>query len=273
MRLPPALTSGSHPLARQARALGRGARQRREEGLFLVEGPRGVTEALDAGADIAWVLVAASRAERGSVAELAERCLRAGWPVQPVRETVLERIAPSEHGPGLLAACRLPRRADATDELVRSASDGVLVVCWDVQDPGNLGTLVRSARAFGAAGLLALGGADPWNPKAVRASAGAIHRLPVARSAGLPDAASFVEALRDAERKPMAAVARDGTSLDRVDWSGRVALLLGSEVRGLPGEIEDESERVSIPLADDVESLSVPVAGSILLAASAAVRR
>lgn len=269
MELPRPIRSASHPLALQARALDRGARQRREEGLFPVEGPRGVAEALDAGADLVWALVATSRIERPDLRELLERCLAAGVPVQPVRDDLLGRITPAEHGPGLLGACRLPAGADRPAVVLDRPGDGLVPVLWEIQDPGSTGTLVRSAAAFGAAGVLAAGGADPWNPKAVRASAGAVHRLPVARAAGVED---LTDVLREAGYRLVAAVPRDGRPPEQADWSGRVALLLGGEVRGLPDEALATAEPVTIPTSGLVESLSVPIAGSILLAAAQGCR-
>ncbi len=262
MSLPAPLTSASHPLARQVRALAKGARQRREERLFLVEGPRGLAEALDRGGDPVWVLVAAGRVARAGIDELIVRCHDAAIPVQPVRDQLLARLAPTEHGPGLLAACRLPDTADDPHAAVRAAAGGPLVVTWEIQDPGSLGALLRSAAAFGAAAVLAAGGADPWNPKAVRASAGTIHDLPIARTA---DPASALEAVRARRARRCAAVPRGGADPRTLDWSGPVTLLLGSEVRGLPGELVEDALRVTIPTTGRVESLSVPVAGSILL--------
>lgn len=267
MRLPPQLTSASHPLCRQARQLGKGVKERREEGLFLVEGPRGLEEALAAGVEPVWVLVAASRSQGGRLAELAFGCVTRGIPAQPVADKLLRRLAPSENGPGLLAACRLPSGADEPARVL-AAGEGVLALAWAIQDPGSIGTLVRSAAAFGAAGLLAVGGADPWNPKAVRASAGALHRLPVARSAS-EEPEPLLDALHEGGWRCVASLPRGGVSPEECDWSGRVALMLGAEVAGLPEALVEAADaRVSIPMSDTVESLSVPVAGSLLLAAA-----
>jgi TrmH family RNA methyltransferase len=267
--LPPALTSASAPLARQARALGRGARERREQGLFLVEGPRGLEEALDAAAPVEWVLLASGRIAREPHATLAARCLDAGVPVQPVQDALLERLVSAESGPGIAAACRLPQDEADSGRALNSRT-GPAVVCWEIQNPGNVGAILRCAAAFGARGVLTAGGADPWGPKAVRASAGAIHRLSVAR---LADPAQAAGALLTRPLRRVAAVARGGLPPDAIDWSGDVALLLGSEVAGLPADIAEDAERVTIPTSGRVESLSVPVAAAILLAHAFAVRR
>ena len=264
----PIVKAMSHPRAALARDLARGVRERRAAGLFLVEGPRGLSEALDAGVRLAFALVAAGRADRSPARELVERCRRAGIPIELVQDALLERIAPSEAPTGLLAACSLPAGCDDPAGVLASA-EGIVVLAVRIQNPGSVGALVRSAAAFGASGLLAVGGADPWGPKAVRASAGAIHRLPVARADGMESDAALRDALRCAAWRLIAAVPRGGLHPAAVDWSGRVALLLGAEVAGLPPDLVGRADPVTIPMARGVESLSVPVAGSILLAVAA----
>ncbi len=269
-RLPEALKSSSHPLVRQARLLGRQPRRRREAGLFLIEGPTALAEALGAGARPVWVLLASPHAEQESYQGLIERLLAAEVPVQPVQQALLERTAPTSHGPGLLAACRLPAAADDPDPVLWREARGVVVVCWKIQDPGNLGTLIRSAAAFGAGGLVAAEGADPWSPKAVRSSAGAIHRLPTARAA---DADALLEQLHQGHQPLIAALPRGGLEPSAVEWSGSPRLLLGAEVAGLPEEITAAATAVSIPMEAGCESLSVAVAGSILLESAARAQR
>ena len=268
----PIVKAMSHPRAALARDLARGVRERRAAGLFLVEGPRGLSEALDAGVRLAFALVAAGRADRSPAREIVERCRGAGIPVEWVQDALLERIAPSETPTGLLAACPLPAGCDDPGPVL-AAAEGLVVLAVRIQNPGSIGTLVRSAAAFGAAGLVAAGGADPWGPKAVRASAGAIHRLPVARAEGAETDPSLLDALDREGYRLVAAVPRGGLDPAEVDWSGRVALLLGAEVAGLPAELVDRAEAVTIPMAPGVESLAVPVAGSVLLALAAADRR
>jgi TrmH family RNA methyltransferase len=263
LRLPPPIRSASHPLARQTRALSKGIRERREEGLFLVEGLLRVTEALDADAPLVWLLAAADALEDGQVVALVERAHAAGVPVQPVQSSLLSRLAPSSSGSPMLAACRLPAACDDPSALLDTLGEDLIVATLGVQDPGNLGTLVRSALAFGAAGLISADGADPWNPKAVRASAGTIHRMPVGRAG---DGAGLLALLRERGVRTVAALAHGGRDPSEVDWRGRVALLLGAEVAGLPPDATEGANCVTIPLQQNVESLSVAVAGSILLA-------
>ena len=227
-----------------------------------MEGPRALAAALDARAPLVWALVSAAIVEEKAPGALVDRCHTSGIPVQPVRASLLSRISPTVSGAGFLAACKLPDDADDEGALLARVASGVLLVPWCVQDPGNFGTLVRSAAAFGAAGCLAVGGADPWNPKAVRASAGTIHRFAVARRA---DADGAAECLTGAGYRLVAAVPRGGADPGAIDWAGRIALLLGAEVAGLPDPLVKAARPVSIPMRDGIDSLSVAAAGSILL--------
>ncbi len=261
MSLPPALKSASHPLARQVRLLAKGSQERRDAGLFLVEGLRGLDEALLAGSEMVWVLVAAGRASQPKIATMVRRASSAGIPVQPVQEKLLGRIAPSDTGPGLLAACRLPADANGWSELIASSTGDILPVAWGVQNPGNLGTLMRSAAAFGLRAFLSVAGADPWNPKAVRASAGTIHRMKVARAA---EGDGILDALEGNGFGLVSAVARGGQDPRSFSYDDSTALILGSEASGLPAEVEERATPLTIPIASNVESLSVAAAGSIL---------
>jgi TrmH family RNA methyltransferase len=137
----------------------------------------------------------------------------------------------------------------------------LVVVAAGLQDPGNLGTLVRSADAFGATGMMLLPGTvSLWNPKALRASSGSAFRLPVVT---LSPGDAFAT-LRAHGVRTIAAVARDGE--DDADLRGPTALLVGNEGAGLPEEwIAEADARVTIPIAGQVESLNAAIAGSLLL--------
>ena len=140
---------------------------------------------------------------------------------------------------------------------------GPLLVIAGVQDPGNLGTILRSAEAFGAGGvLLGEGTVSPFNPKVVRASAGSVFRLPLAR-AKLSEALGLDERARSA---PGGTASHKGTPLDQAKLSGPLAIFIGSEGAGLSRDlIKEMDEVVAIPQAPQVESLNVGVAASIVL--------
>ena len=147
----------------------------------------------------------------------------------------------------------------------------LLLVASGIQDPGNLGTMLRSAEAFGASGvLLAERTVSPFNPKTVRASAGSLFRLPVV-SVKLEDA---MPALRGHGLRMIASSSHKGTPADEADLSGPVALFIGSEAAGLPRDlISQMDETVIVPHASRVESLNAAVAASVLLYESSRQRK
>ncbi len=159
--------------------------------------------------------------------------------------------------PELLASVStLPHPARVIGVYARSALPSrPLPVClglWQLADPGNVGTLLRTADAFGACVALSDGCADPLSPKALRASTGAIFRVPLVPWHELPE-------------RRVALVSHGGTPLVDADLAPPVALLLGSEREGLPDDLVTISEKATIPLADGAESLNVAAAGAIAL--------
>ena len=147
----------------------------------------------------------------------------------------------------------------------------MVVVLAGVQDPGNLGTILRSAEAFGAGGLVSLPGTvSCWNQKAMRASAGSVFRMPVIQ-AGVDEA---FEHLRSAGLRVLTTVARGGVPADTVDLRAPVALLIGNEGNGVPEEIASRADgAVTIPCPGPVESLNASVAAGVLLYEASRQRR
>ncbi len=238
------------------RALAR-RKGRDAEGLALAEGPRLLRELLDSGLRLRQVLSTDEEAADPETAPLLDRARSAGVPIETVSEGLLVELADTVRPQGVLTVFEVPRY-DWSD-----LPDGDLLVFDGVQDPGNLGTLLRTAEALGVGGAVALEGTvDPWNPKAVRASAGSVFRMPVVR-AGRP------EAVRElgSEDRPLWAADAGGEPLPRGGpLPERVALVLGNEGAGVSRELLEAAERrVAIPLADEVESLNVAVAAALLM--------
>jgi TrmH family RNA methyltransferase len=155
--------------------------------------------------------------------------------------------------------------------LGRVASDGLVVVVHGVQDPGNLGSLLRTADAAGAAALVAApGGADLSHPRTVRASTGSIFRLPSLAA----ESAETLEELRSRGFRTVGSSPSSTTSYDAEPWTGPLALFLGGEGAGLPAELLTGLDAsVSIPMRGGVESLSVGAAAAVLLFEAARRRR
>ncbi|HSH46405.1 MAG TPA: RNA methyltransferase [Longimicrobiales bacterium] len=230
---------------------------RASEGLFLAEGVRVVEELLDAGLPVRHVLVSPALEETERGGRLLER-LEAAGPVGRVRHGDLLDLADTRTSQGVLVAAEIPA---ATLEGAGAGTAPALVLDA-VQDPGNLGTLARSAAAFGCGALVCLPGTvDPWNPRAVRASAGALFRLAVVSA----DVEAVPGWLADRGFTALGADAA-GESIATVPIPARPALVVGNEGAGLgSGARSLCSGFVSVPMRGGTESLNVAVATGILL--------
>lgn len=146
----------------------------------------------------------------------------------------------------------------------------LIAIAGGLQDPGNLGTIIRSAEAFGATGLICLPGTvNPWNPKALRASSGSAFRLPLL---SVSEEECF-QRLREHGTQIVAATVENGQRLEEPDWSRATAILIGNEGKGLSkSQIEASDVRVTIPCPGPVESLNAAIAASILLYAVSSTR-
>jgi len=139
----------------------------------------------------------------------------------------------------------------------------LILVLAGLQDPGNLGTILRSAEAFAATGIVSLPGTvSAWNPKAVRASAGSVFRVPVVTASEK----TCFDQLRDAGVRSLATTAHGAQPADRVDLAGPVALLIGNEGNGIPdGLVAKVGGSITIPCPGPVESLNAAIAASVML--------
>lgn len=242
-----------------ARKLARDAAERLEKGLFLVEGPKLVREALEAGVTLREVFVSPELASRpGAEALLAD--LKAKGTVLEVDDSTLEDLATVEAPQGVVAVAEVPKRG-GPEALLTGKGD--LLLASTVQDPGNAGALARIAAAFGMAGVVAdKATADFFSPKAVRGSAGAVLRVPVYR---VDDLGDFAVRLKAAGVAIYAAVARDGEDPAKIPLPGRTAILLGGEGRGVPEGLLLACEgTVTIPMAAGTESLNVATAAAVM---------
>jgi RNA methyltransferase, TrmH family len=226
---------------------------REREQAFVVEGPTLVGDALDAGAELECLFVAA-----GATAPAVERAVARGVAVYQLAPGVLERVAATVTPPPVLA---IARTVDA--DLADLAGTDLVVVCVDVRDPGNLGTLLRSAEAAGVGGIICCDGSvDVYNPKCVRASAGSLfHTRVVARGEPVKVLGTLGSwGLRCLGTRPEA-----GAPYYRVDMKAPTALVLGNEANGLPAPAAGAIDGwVTIPMAGRAESLNVGMAAAVL---------
>jgi RNA methyltransferase, TrmH family len=272
-------TSVRSPQLKAARRLTKRAFRQRARA-FLAEGPQAVTEAFASGAPVTELFVtAAARARHdGLVTAIA----RAGIPVHTVSGEVMSDLAQTVTPQGVLAVCGfvdVPLEEAVAAVQGDPAAEGprprLVAVLANVRDPGNAGTVLRTADAAGAqAVIFSDASVDPYNGKCVRASAGSLFHLPVV--AGIPPEVT-VRALRGAGLRILAADARGGRSLDELapgELAAPAAWIFGNEAWGLPGglaEMADES--VAVPIYGRAESLNLATAAAVCLYASARAQR
>jgi TrmH family RNA methyltransferase len=272
-------TSVHSPRLKAARRLTKRAFRQRARA-FLAEGPQAVTEAFASGAPVTELFVtAAARARHdGLVTAIA----RAGIPVHTVSGEVMSDLAQTVTPQGVLAVCGfvdvpLEEAVAAVqgDPAAEDSRPRLVAVLANVRDPGNAGTVLRTADAAGAqAVIFSDASVDPYNGKCVRATAGSLFHLPVV--AGIPPEVT-VRALRGAGLRILAADARGGRSLDELapgELAAPAAWIFGNEAWGLPGglaEMADES--VAVPIYGRAESLNLATAAAVCLYASARAQR
>lgn len=245
------LTSLQNPKLKALRSL-HSKKGRREAGRFLLETTKLVHEALQSR----WPLEEVYATEEW----LARYGAPAGTPVTLVAERVFSQLVTTETPEGVLAVARLPQAA----ELPAATRTACYVVADALQDPGNLGTIIRTADAVGAtAVLVGPGTVDPYSPKVVRATMGSLFHLPVLVR---PELYAELRALRSRGVALLATALRTERSLYDLDLSGPLAWLVGNEGAGLtPEAVALASEAVSIPMPGAAESLNASVATAVCL--------
>ena len=255
------ITSPGNQIVRLVRTLAR-RKGREEMGLFVVEGERGVVDALDAGV-LPYAIVVREGFETD--ASRLDAALLSDEPdiVRVLEAGLFDSLTDTVHPQGVLAIMPIP----APQRLPELAT---LVVLLDgIRDPGNMGTLIRSSAAAGAdAIVVGAGSVDAFNPKVVRAAMGSHFRIPIIPAGSIPPGEFqriAVRAIADANAE---------TLYDVADWSQPLLLIVGSEADGPGIESRELANRVvSIPMAAGVESLNAAVAGSVILFEIARQRR
>lgn len=258
------IDSPQNALIKQLRKAFR-AGERTDDGYCAIESVKTIEEAIRSGLRLRAVIFSDSGQSR-SQRLLPQLSSHVETVVVP--DDVFAGVVATETPQGVAALVKIPAY---TLEDVAKAEDSLVVVAAGVQDPGNLGTLVRSAEAFGAAGVVTTeGSASQFNPKVIRASAGSMFRLPVVKA----EAKEIVATLRAKEMRLMATSSHKGTPIDEADLTGGVALFIGNEGAGLPKAVANEmDETLVIPHAGRVESLNAAVAASVLLYEASRQRR
>jgi RNA methyltransferase, TrmH family len=266
----PELTSIRSPRVKAARQLGKRALRRRAR-LFLAEGPQAVSEALARGGVVTELFLTA--VARSRHAGLAAQASRQGAAVHTVSGEVMAELAQTITPQGILAVCRF---VDVPLPALTAAAPPLVVVLANVRDPGNAGTVLRTADAAGARGVVfSDASVDLYNSKCVRASAGSIFHLDLVQGGPVAEVAAR---LREAGLRVVAADGSTGQPLDQVEprgvLSGPTAWLFGNEAWGLPADILAlADETVAVPIYGQAESLNLAAAAAVCLYASARAQR
>jgi len=251
------LVGARHPLLRRFREAWRRG-ELTEDGCCAVEGQHLVEEAFRSPVEVVALLAARSAEERlGRFEAAANGRVRS----YVTSDRVFRSLAPTETPQGIAALVRLETRPLGQ---TLAKPDGLAVALVGLQDPGNLGTILRSLEAFGgAACLLGPDTVSPFNPKAVRASAGSLFRIPVYRRLAEEE---ILALCRRHGFQTVALAPRAPSALGRLDLKRPTAFLIGREGSGLPGELRAKADTVArIPLAAGVESLNAAMAASLAL--------
>ena len=260
------LTSTRSPRVKAARQLAKRALRQRARS-FLAEGPQAVGEALATDGVVTQLFV--TSAAQGRYAELIRLAAARGADVHAVSGEVMTELAQTITPQGVLAMCRF---IDVPMAQVSAEAPRLAVILANVRDPGNAGTVLRTADAAGAGGVIFAGSAvDPYNSKAVRASAGSLFHLPVVTGIPVEEA---VRALRERGLRILAADGSAATTLDDLQSAGQLgeptAWLFGNEAWGLPGDVLGlADEAVAVPIYGRAESLNLAAAAAVCLYASA----
>jgi TrmH family RNA methyltransferase len=258
------IESATNPRIKAALRL-RERREREQTGLTLVDGGREALRAINAGATVETAFVCLSRIGSNDAKRVHEKLTQDFGPfgasieVVELGERAFDRLAFGDRADGVILVVRAPRTTLADLEL---PAEPLVVVTEDVEKPGNVGAILRSADAVGADAVIAVGGTDLFNPNVIRASVGTVFTVPVATASG----AEVQRWARD-RRLRMVATRVDGPRLHvAADLRGGVAIVLGSEAGGLSDEwAGDDIEAIRLPMEGVADSLNVSAAAAVLL--------
>jgi RNA methyltransferase, TrmH family len=248
--------SPRNALVQQARLLVRDRKERESSGLAVLEGVRLAEEAAAAGVKLEYALYTEELTTRERGADLLRSLLAAGGACHVVTPETLSRTADTQTPQGILAVFR--PRTWRLEEL----KQGLVVLLDNLQDPGNLGTVIRSLEALGGVGLVSAGGVDPYNPKVIRGAMGSLFRLPVVKA----ETGAALRALKAQGRRCYVADAGGDLTPWTADLTGSSVLVIGNEGNGPSETARTLADGIiSIPMPGLTESLNAGVAASLLI--------
>lgn len=256
--MPREITAFSNPLVKRVRNL-REKRHRREEGLFIAEGLRILTDAEEAGRLPRWIFYTAEMRNHPLVRRLSAACEADGGEAIETNVDILHKLSGKDNPQTVLGV--YAEFDTALDRLDRSTS-GIWMVAQSLRDPGNLGTILRTGDAVGAGGLILVDDCvDPFSVEAVRASMGALFTQAIAKASW----AEFIAWLRSGPGQLVALSLRTDIDYRQPSYEAPTFLLVGNEARGLPAEYEDACDlRVKLPMRGRADSLNAAIATAVM---------
>lgn len=246
------ITSKDNPTYKLAAKLTK-RKYRDETGMYLIEGIKPLEDAISAGMRIEQIFVTEKSREHGLPEE--DMIL--------LNERLFEELSDTRCSQGVVAMVN--QQESSNDMLLRLAEgDGGILVLDRVQDPGNLGTMIRTAEAAGMAGVILIKGCvDPYSPKVVRSAAGSLFRVPIIQKV---DTDNLIEAAKATGRRLAVTALEGAVDYDRAGLGGRDMIVIGNEGRGVSDSFMKASDlKIKIPMAGSIESLNAAVAAGILM--------
>lgn len=249
------ITSTSNVQIKQIVALLKKSKERKEKKSFVVEGRKMFEEICQDTSRVVKAYFSESY-----VKEYYDGKELPKVPYEVVADSVFDAMAETVTPQGVLAIVKMPEYS--LDEMVAEA--GSLVLLENLRDPGNLGTIIRTAEAAGVSGvILSKESVDIYNPKVIRSTMGAVYRVPFLY---VEDFTELLKTLREQKVRLLAAHLKGQKTFDKADYSGKVGILIGNEANGLSEEASElAEEKVLIPMAGSVESLNAAVAAALLM--------
>lgn len=252
------ITSASNPLVKMLRGLDR-KKNRTETGLFLAEGARLVQQGLDNNWDISTLITSEYGLQRDHIRALADKALATGARVAQVPERVMGMITRKDNPGAIIGAFRQQHR---TLNALERSGQGIWIALYEVRDPGNLGTILRTVDCAGLAGVVLLETCcDPYSVEAVRASMGSVFDIPF-----VPASFDAFNDWRKSQHLTMLAASVNGTSRhDAAPYGNKAVILMGNEQAGLPDSVEAECDHLClIPMRGGADSLNLAQATAIM---------
>jgi len=253
------LSGSKNPILKEARSL-KNKSARNEKGLYFIEGARFVEEALKENIDINYIILSDAFVSAGESEEMLAKIKQLSCNCYIVSDSLFDTVSDTLNPQGVMAVLKQERKPLESARL----SGGMLIILDSVRDPGNMGTIIRTADAAGCAGVIVPDGCvDIYNPKVLRATMGSVFHVPIYHCVDIS------EALKICKERGFLLCASylDGSvSIYETDLSGNIALVIGSEAEGISNEAVEKADLlVRIPMAGRAESLNVSAAAAIMM--------